>query len=331
MRSGTSEQLLPLFRAFDNYPLLLRALAGEVAGYRPAPGDFDRWRQAHADFNPAALPLQNARTHVLAFALRGLSAVHRHVLHTIAAFRMPATWETLRTVLVGTEKQKLCRDERMLDATLTELEDRGLVGWDKTANRYDLHPIVRGVVWQSLDVRARRDIYGVLHNYFDAVPRPPAWEKVESLEDLTAGIELFHTLIGLERYEDAYVVFHDHLSGAMLWRLIANRQRVELLERLFPDGVETLPRLTGAQRQSYTLNELALAYQFSGEPGRARLLFRRAGEIDERAKDGANLSVDLCNLSIALRLSGHLREAETSGVPCAGDVPRPRQPLSRRG
>ena len=25
-RSGTSEQLLPLFRAFDNYPLLLRAL-----------------------------------------------------------------------------------------------------------------------------------------------------------------------------------------------------------------------------------------------------------------------------------------------------------------
>src|SRR5262249_10204301 len=35
-RSGTSAQLLPIFRAFGNYPLLLRALAGEVAGYRPA-------------------------------------------------------------------------------------------------------------------------------------------------------------------------------------------------------------------------------------------------------------------------------------------------------
>ena len=156
VRSGTSEQLLPLFRAFDNYPLLLRALAGEVAGYRPAPGDFDRWRQAHADFNPAALPLHNARTHVLEFALRGLSAAQCHVLHTIAAFRMPATWETLRAVLVGKEKKKLCRDDRALDVTLTELEDRGLVGWDKVANRYDLHPIVRGVVWQALDARARR-------------------------------------------------------------------------------------------------------------------------------------------------------------------------------
>jgi hypothetical protein len=86
--SGTREQLLPLFRSFGNYPLLLRALAGEVAGYRPAPGDFDRWRQAHADFNPVELPLQNARTHVLAFALQGLSAAaapgpphHRRIPH----------------------------------------------------------------------------------------------------------------------------------------------------------------------------------------------------------------------------------------------------------
>jgi len=81
VRSGTSEQLLPLFRAFDNYPLLLRALAGEVAEYKPAPGDFDRWRQAHADFNPTALPLHNARIHVLAFALRGLSAAPRPPHH----------------------------------------------------------------------------------------------------------------------------------------------------------------------------------------------------------------------------------------------------------
>jgi hypothetical protein len=242
VRSGTSEQLLPLFRAFGNYPLLLHALAGEVAEYKPSPGDFDGWRQAHADFNPAALPLQNARTHVLSFALRGLGAAQRHVLHTIAAFRMPATWETLRAVLVG-EEPKPCRDDRSLDATLTELEDRGLVGWDKVANRYDLHPIVRGVVWQALNARDRRDIYGTLHSYFDAAPRPPASENVESLEDLTPDIELFHTLIGLERYEDAYVVFQHRLLNATFYRLSAYRQQAELLERLFPDGVETLPRL----------------------------------------------------------------------------------------
>ena len=37
--TGTREQLLPVFNAFGNYPLLLRALAGEVAEFREAPRD----------------------------------------------------------------------------------------------------------------------------------------------------------------------------------------------------------------------------------------------------------------------------------------------------
>jgi tetratricopeptide (TPR) repeat protein len=177
---------------------------------------------------------------------------------------------------------------------------------------------VRSVVWQVLDAPARRDIYDALHSYFDAAPRPPAWENVESFEDLTPGIELFHTLIGLGRYEDAFVVFRDHLQAATLYRLSASRQRAELLERLFPDGVETLPRLASAQRQSYTLHVLAQAYHFSGEPGRAELLFRRSVEIDEREKDGVNTAVTLHSLSEALLLSGHLRAAETAACRALG-------------
>jgi tetratricopeptide (TPR) repeat protein len=198
---------------------------------------------------------------------------------------MPATWETLHDVLVGEEKEKPCRDDRALDAALTELEDRTLVGWDKAANRYHLHPIVRGVVWQALNARAQQNIYRTLHSYFDAALRPLTWENVESLEDLTPGIELFYTLIGLRRYDDALVVFQDHLAYAMHYRLSAHRQRAELLKRLFPNGVETLPRLASAQHQGYTLNALAIAYQFSGEPGRAVPLYRRSIEIHERASD----------------------------------------------
>ena len=198
------------------------------------------------------------------------------------------------------------------------MEDRGLVGWDKAVNRYDLHPIVRGVVWQALNARARRNIYRTLHSYFDAALRPLTWENVESLEDLTPGIELFYTLIGLRRYDDALVVFQDHLASAMHYRLSAHRQRAELLERLFPDGVETLPRLASAQHQGYTLNALAIAYQFSGEPGRAVPLYRRSIEIHEREKDGKNAAIVLSDLSDVLRLSGHLREAETTACRVLG-------------
>jgi hypothetical protein len=327
--TGSRDQLLKIFNAFGNYPLLIRALAGEIAEYKPAPGNFDQWIAKNPDFNPGDLDLKNAKTHVLEYALRGLPDDHQKVLHTIAAFRMPATWDTLRELLVeqafglqaaptpeseGTVEPaeghvpKLCATDHTLDLILTELEDRGLVGWDKQSNRYDLHPIVRGVVWQALDDQSQKGIYSDLRSYFDAVPRPPDYLEVESIEDLTPAIELYQSLIGLERYQDAYVLFRDHLSHATLYRLSASRQRAELLERLFPDGIESSPRLQAAQDQSYSINALAQAYQLRGEPGRSVLLFRRAREIDEREKNLEDLAVGLRNLSATLRLSAALRE-----------------------
>ena len=64
--------LLRLFSSFGNYPLLIRALAGEVAQFRPAPGNFAAWSLAHPTFDPYELPLENAKAHVLSFALQGL-------------------------------------------------------------------------------------------------------------------------------------------------------------------------------------------------------------------------------------------------------------------
>ena len=360
--TGSTEQLLPLFRSFGNYPLLIRALAGEVAAFRGGPGDFDKWRAKNPHFDPTRLPLKNAKTHVLEYALHGLKPKHRKVLHTIAAFRMPATWETLRALLVeqtqtpgqgtgpttapvgrlpspgdgnpNTERglqaastpddektvkpvearaPKPCATDQSLDLILTELEDRGLVGWDKKANRYDLHPIVRGVVWQALDGQSRKGIYADLHTYFDAVPKPPRdISKIESLEDLTPAIELYQSLIGLERYQDACDLFYAHLDNATLYRFSANRQRAELLERLFPDGIENQSRLKTAQDQSFTLAALGQAYLLRGEPGRAVPLFRRCFEICERESVATNTGMTFVNLAYTLQLSGALRGADSA-------------------
>jgi hypothetical protein len=48
---------LPILAKSEDHPLLIRVLAGEVAGYRRAPGDYDRWRADHPDFAPPRLPL----------------------------------------------------------------------------------------------------------------------------------------------------------------------------------------------------------------------------------------------------------------------------------
>ena len=308
--TGARDSLLPLFQQADNHPLLVQALASEVARYRPAPGDFDAWRRVHPDFDPFGLPLVQVKSHVLAFALRGLNNKAQQVLRTVAAFRMPARYDTLAVLLIG--EGKPCADERELDEVLTELEDRGLVGWDKRANRYDLHPIVRGVVWSGLGDDARRGVYTSLHAHFEAVPLIDDYLKVSSLEDLTPAIELYNTLIGLGRYNDACDLFHNRLYKATLYRLSASRQQIELMELLFPDGLEQLPRLNDQGSQAFTVCTLALGYQLSGQPGRAATLFRRANTIDLERKNNGSLSVGLCNLSDTLRLSGALCESESA-------------------
>lgn len=314
---GAREAMLPVFRTFDKHPLLIQLLAYEVAEFRGAPGDFDAWRAANPAFNPFELPLVQVQSEVLAHALRGLSKAELRTLHVIAGFRMPAGMETVKALLIRSEAdddsdQKPFSTLNELDQALTALEDRGLLGWERRANRYDLHPIVRGVVWNRLEDSARSDIYDTLRNHFEALPMISDYLKVESVEDLTPAIELYNTLIGLGDYEEAFKIFRDRLNKATLYRLSASRLRVELLEHFFPDGLDALPRLSRARAQSYILNALAAGYHYSGQPNAATQLFEQGEQIDRREDDQSNRSVDLRNMSNALRLTGALYRSEAA-------------------
>ena len=92
------------------------------------------------------------------------------MLNTLVGFRMPASYATLEALLVGAEKA--CNSVQDLDRALTELEDRGLIGWDREANRYDAHPIVRGVVWQLTDAKDQRDVYAAIATHFEPMAVP---------------------------------------------------------------------------------------------------------------------------------------------------------------
>lgn len=306
--SGSREMLLPLFHKFDNHPLLIQALAGEIAHDRRTPSDFDGWRKNHPEFNPFGLPLVQVKSYVLEYALRGLDTSELKVLHTIAAFRTPAAYDTLVALFVG--KGKPCPTESELIAILVDLEDRGLLGWDRRANRYDLHPIVRGVTWSRLSNEDRKGIYETLCTHFESLPTINSWREINSLEDLTVAIELYNTLIGLGRYDDAATLYHDRLSNAMLFRLNASRQRAELLEMLFPNGLDQLPRLSLPDEQAYILNALALSVAYSGQPGLAATLYPRHNEIQKNMGYLINLVAGLDNLSEVLCFLGALYPSE---------------------
>ncbi|MEM9063361.1 MAG: hypothetical protein AAGD13_23115 [Pseudomonadota bacterium] len=306
--SGSRTELRPIFQSVEGHPLLIQALASEVATYRKAPGDFAQWRADHPDFDPTGLPLQRSRTHILAFALDGLTPELRQVVETIVAFRMPTSYETLSALLIGEDRP--CADGKALDEALTDLEDRGLIGWDRIENRYDAHPIVRGVVWNLAGADDQKSVLAALETHFEPMETPSDYTKVESLAELAPAIERFNTLIGLGRYDDAFRLFRDRLEYATLFRLAAHRERIEWLERLFPDGVDAPPALSDDRDAAHTLNALALSYQYCGAPGRAAPLYGRGAENSERREDGSALAITLANLGECLTQSGGFREAE---------------------
>jgi tetratricopeptide (TPR) repeat protein len=308
--SGSRETLLPVFQTFEKHPLLIQTLAGEVSHDRHTPGDFDGWYKNHPNFNPFNLPVVQVKSHVLEFALSGLDGPTLKVLYTIAAFRMPAAYDTLVALFVG--EGKPCPNQNALIAILAYLEDRGLLGWDLRANRYDLHPIVRGVTWSCLGNQDKQGIYQTLSAHFKSLRTIDDWQQVESLEDLTSVIELYSTLIGLERYDQAFHLFNYRLRDALHYRLSASRQRIELLEMLFPDGLDQLPRLSAPSDQAYTLNQLAVSIGASGQMGQAAALSRRSVDIVENMSDRRNMGAWLRYLSYVLRLSGALHESEVA-------------------
>lgn len=307
---GGRDQLLPVFRSVEDHPLLIQSLAGEVARFRRAPGDFDQWRQAHPDFNPFQdLPLVQVKSHVLEFALRGLGGWARQTLQTIAAFRMPASYDTLTALLVG--KAKLCAEEGELDAILTELEDRGLVGWDRCANRYDLHPIVRGVVWSGLGDETRRGVYANLNEHFEAIPKIPK-DEVRNIGDLTPAIEQYSALIGLGRYDDAYDVFDHHIREHTLYRLSASRLCAQLLE-VYLGNLNNLFWQNNPISRLKIFDMLATAYDCDGQVEKAVNFFQAGFDSTEQSAEEA-LVLLLFHSSNSMRISGLLRKAEIAAT-----------------
>jgi hypothetical protein len=301
--SPDDTELERLFQAIGHYPLLIRALAGEVARYRPAPGDLSAWLRAHPDFDPFVLPLVQAKSHVLAYALGGLRADAREVLQSVAAFRTSVNYQTLTALFV----QRHSWSPRSLDEVLTELEDRGLLGWDRRANRYDLHPVVRGVVWSGLDDVRRRALYGELAQHFSSVPA--AATEIRSGEEALPMIELMRALIGLGRYDDAADLYLGRLHAAAGFTFAdmgMGHVHIALLEGLFPAGIQQPP----AVRQSYESNiiaQLGHAYQAAGRLSDAHRCSMRIIEgltLDNRTLD---LYHDVSIRDLQL---GHLRAAQ---------------------
>jgi len=303
---GQAAEVLPVLDHIEHHPLVLRALAGEVAAYRRAPSDFARWRADHPHFDPGQLPLIQARSHILAFALSGLEPKPQRVAQTIAALRMPASFTALASILVGEERT--CPSEAALVASLDELENRGVSGWDQVNNQYDMHPLVRGVLWSHLDEDQKKPVDEDLRQYFAAM-EPIFQYQVDKESTLTPAIELCHTLTRLGQFEEAYQIFRMRIGDAVL-DFMNSHMAVEIFELFFPRGIDHDPNIQDSMERVRLMNDLAQAFELNGQLSKAYRLLQRIAHASEKAGNLSELGYTLGALGSAALKLGQLEESE---------------------
>lgn len=308
--TGTPENMVRFMVQFGNHSLLLSIIAGRIVNYRPAPGQFDDWYADEGrNLKLSDLELEQRRTHVLQYALDGLTPELRKLLGQIATFRYPVDYRTLSDVNPftpevtgnGGSRDDLVNVRVRLHNGLKELEDRGLLLWDRAKNRYDLHPIVRSYAYEQMEEQERRMTFRQMHSYFANLP-PEDLDKVEKLDDLKRSLELYEVLVRLGRWDDAMDVYDKHLKYALTYKLATYDTIVDLLMPLFPDGLDELPRLSSYRGQNICLTDMATAFSYLGQTDKAMTLRGLKIKLALKQKSYSSMGVGLRTYSSSLRL-----------------------------
>jgi tetratricopeptide (TPR) repeat protein len=277
--TGTPENMVRFMAQFGNHSLLLSIIAGRIVNYRPAPGNFDAWYADEGrDLKLMDFELEQRRTHVLQYALNGLTPELRRLLGQIATFRYPVDYRTLSDVNPfvpdrqgnGGTRDDVGNVRAKLHNGLKELEDRGLT-------------------------------FRQMHSYFANLP-PEDLDKVEKLDDLKRSLELYEVLVRLGRWDDAMDVYDKHLKYALTYKLATYDTIVDLLMPLFPDGLDELPRLSSYRGQNICLTDMATAFSYLGQTDKAMTLRGLKIKLALKQKSYSSMGVGLRTYSSSLRL-----------------------------
>lgn len=271
---GDEAHFLQTCSSLDRYPIVIRALLGEITNNRVAPRDYDVWRSLHTDFDPFTTPEVDRKQRVIRSALFSLPPARRRLLTTLAAFRVPVHYNVLCAIVVSRSvafptEDSLCRG-------LQDLQDRSLAGWDSVNNVYDLHPVIRSCIIRTMGPLGMQIVLASLDKYFSGLPND---NRNADASATTMQIERYNALVGLGRSAEAWNYFSKELYYSLVTQRGESDRAIVLLEALFPDGVHQ-PAVT--ENTDLPLYRLAEAYLASGAVEEAELAFSRLKDSESQ-------------------------------------------------
>ncbi len=351
------------------HSLLLKIIAGKITRFHRGRGDFDAWyaQEGHG-LHLAEWNISERRSHILQYALDGLTDEVRLLLSQIAAIGDAVSYETLAVfnpyVRQPPEKiespdssyeyfllksklnyanhseaqqhlqkqiyelelpykmyqQAQAEDETyrksdeyrkalaQFDAALTELEERGLIQWERENDNYDLHPVVRGYAFDLLEDEQRSGTYERLHGYFTQMPAENT-EQARTLGELKNTIHIYQMLIGAGRLDDAAAFYSERLSSVLEYQIAAYYKIIELLTPFFPDGFDNLPILSNKTHQTNQMTNLANALSYIGQFNESLLLRKQQILFDLEERNASDICTCLNNYALTVITTGKLAVA----------------------
>ena len=195
-------------------------------------------------------------------------------------------------------QKKVTIAQRKLANTVRNLEQRGLLQYDSTTKRYDLHPVVRGTTTGSLREEERESFGKPLVDHFSQQSLCRN-EEVETLEEVHNELILIRILLKMERYQQASEAYNDELNRVLLFNLDAVNEILTLLHPFFLDNWSTIrPNCyLNSYKKGEILNSVGNALKKIGKKDEALKALASKILIHLWHKDWNNLTVGLHNIA----------------------------------
>lgn len=263
-----------------NHPLVIGVLAGLVNSPGPHRGNFDAWAtdpDHGAKLDLASLDLVQSRNHILRAAMDALEPASRQLLSTLALLsyavdyevvaalnpHLPSDWEEPHGRMRNSQEERASREaQQKLTATVKDLEHRGLLQYEVRLNRYDLHPVVRGVASGGMELEERERCGQRVVDFFSSIAHDP-YEQAKTLEDLRPGLNVVHTLIKLGRMEEAANNYIGVLCSPLL-KMDHDTEVLAISGPFFREGWSNIPTGIPYYQATHLASDAFIAFEHIG-------------------------------------------------------------------
>lgn len=182
------------------------------------------------------------------------------------------------------------------DVALSDLENRGLLQWDRHSDTYDLHPVVRGYAFDQIEQPEKMQTYERLRDHFESLP-PEDFEEATELTQIKNTIQIYRALLGAGQIDKAADLYYSRLSKTLLFSIASYPTVVEMLTPIVPDDLQSRPPLASIYAQSAIAQNLGIALKEMGRLEEAQRTFHLSVQIYLEAHDLTHMPITLNNLS----------------------------------